>query len=163
MVKLDLEAGEVVLVLRIGFRNKGLFGDAPFPGALHDRGAVCIIRTEVDAAMAAQLLETDPDVGLDVLHQMADVNRSIGVGECRSDEYPSLAHAGSAVHRLGTKTRSGIVVLKQLGQEWVQIGHGSSSPDAGSYRDSEPKCNQNETRGHVKLPMKTRAVWKGRF
>ena len=36
--------------------------------------------------MATQFLEANPDVRLDVLHQVAQVNRAVGVGKGRSNE-----------------------------------------------------------------------------
>ncbi len=52
----------------------------------------------VDAPVSAQLLKADPDVGLDVLDQMAEVDRTVGVGQGRGDQDPSLSHNHSPVH-----------------------------------------------------------------
>ena len=69
---------------------------APFlPGADHDRRAVRVVGTHVDAAVAAQLLKAHPDIGLDVLDQMAEVDVPIGVGQGGGDE--DLAPAGRLV------------------------------------------------------------------
>jgi len=38
------------------------------------------------AGVAAHLLETDPDIGLDVLDQVAEVDAAVGVGQGGSDE-----------------------------------------------------------------------------
>jgi len=54
-------------------------------GANHDRRAVCIVGAEIQAYIAAQLLKTDPDVGLEIFHQMTDMDRAIGVRQCRSN------------------------------------------------------------------------------
>ncbi|ASV72940.1 hypothetical protein THTE_0338 [Thermogutta terrifontis] len=40
---------------------------------------MCVISADVNASMTAQLLKTHPDVRLDVLHQMADVDGPIRV------------------------------------------------------------------------------------
>ncbi len=45
-----------------------------------------IIRTEKPTIIPPQLLKTNPDISLDVLHQMAKVNMAIGVGEGGCDE-----------------------------------------------------------------------------
>jgi hypothetical protein len=59
-----------------------LFLAAAFlPGADHDRRAVRVVGADVDAAVPAQLLEPHPDVGLDVLDQVADVDVPVGVGQ----------------------------------------------------------------------------------
>ena len=49
--------------------------------------------------------------------------------------------------------RSGIVVLKQLTQEWVWSCHGLGGQETGAQRECEPKCNQNEVREHAWLPV----------
>jgi hypothetical protein len=43
--------------------------------------------------MAAHSLKTHPDIGLDVTHQMAEVNIAVGVGQGVGDE--NLARSGS--------------------------------------------------------------------
>ena len=57
-----------------------------WPGADHDRRAVGVVGADVDAAVPLQLLEADPDVGLQVLDQVADVDRAIGIGQGAGDE-----------------------------------------------------------------------------
>ena len=63
------------------------------PGADHDGGAVRVVGAQVDAAVAAQLLESHPDVGLDVLDQVPQVNVSVGVRQGGRDQnFPRLSH-----------------------------------------------------------------------
>ena len=62
------------------------------PGADHDRRAVRVVGTDVDAPVAAQLLEAHPDVGLDVLDQVAEMDRAVGVGQGCGDEDFALGH-----------------------------------------------------------------------
>ena len=57
------------------FGDERLFAHAGLPGANHDRRAVRVVGTDVDAAVADELLESHPDIGLDVLDQVADVDR----------------------------------------------------------------------------------------
>ena len=67
--------------------------DAFLLGAQHDRRAMRIVRTDVDGLVAAQLLETHPHVGLDVLEHMAKVDRTVGVGQGAGNEnFAGLAH-----------------------------------------------------------------------
>jgi hypothetical protein len=40
-----------------------------------------IIGADVDAAIAHHFLKPDPDVGLQIFHEMADMNRAICVGK----------------------------------------------------------------------------------
>jgi hypothetical protein len=42
--------------------------------------------------VALHALEAHPDIGLDVLHDVADVESPIGIGESRGDEQPTLRH-----------------------------------------------------------------------
>ena len=57
-----------------------------FAGVDHDGGAVGVVAADVDDVVAAEALEADPDVGLDVLDEVADVDGAVGVGECGGDE-----------------------------------------------------------------------------
>ena len=59
--------------------NEFFLAHAPFFGRNHDRRAMCIIGTHIYAAVAGELLKSDPNIGLDVLNQMADMNRPIGI------------------------------------------------------------------------------------
>ena len=81
VVELDLEVSEVPLVVRFDLRNLLLRGDAVFFRLEHDGGAMGIVGAHVDALLTAQFLETDPDIGLDVFQQVAQVNGAIGVGK----------------------------------------------------------------------------------
>ena len=57
----------------------------------HDGGAVNVVGTdEMDFAWFSFILlhslETDPDIGLNVFHDMSDMKRGIGVWQCSSDK-----------------------------------------------------------------------------
>ena len=54
---------------------------ARFLGLEHDRCAMGVIRADVVTFMAAHFLKAHPDVGLDVLHEVAQMNGAIGVGQ----------------------------------------------------------------------------------
>lgn len=45
-----------------------------------------IIGTDVPALMAAQFLEAHPNVGLDVLQHMTQMNRTVGIGQGAGNE-----------------------------------------------------------------------------
>ena len=60
--------------------------DAFLPGADHDGRAVGVVGADVDAPPPAEFLEPDPDVGLQVLDQVADVDMAVGVGQGAGDE-----------------------------------------------------------------------------
>ena len=73
VVEADREIGEVALVFLADAPNELFRLDAFGAGLEHDRRAVGVVRTDINTAVAAQLLETHPDVGLDVFHQMAEM------------------------------------------------------------------------------------------
>ena len=86
-----LEVAQVSL-LHVGDQR---FLAAPFlASADHDRGAVRVVGAEVEAAVAAQLLKAHPDVGLDVLHQMAQMDVTIGIGQGGGNENLACGHGG---------------------------------------------------------------------
>ena len=99
IVEFNMEPAEIPFVFGLNCGDKVAFGNTSLPSAFHDRCTVCVVGTEVDAAVSPQFLEPHPDICLDVFHEVADVNRPVRVGKCGSDENPSLAHAGSAGHR----------------------------------------------------------------
>ena len=86
VVELDVERGKITLMRLLHLGNKFLFAAAGLPGTDHHRRAVRVVGTHVNAAVAHQLLESHPDVSLDVLHQVANVDVPIGVRQGRGDE-----------------------------------------------------------------------------
>ena len=61
VVELDLERGEVGQVGLLHAGDQVLFANAFLAGADHDRLAVRVVGADIDAPLAAKLLETDPD------------------------------------------------------------------------------------------------------
>jgi hypothetical protein len=47
---------------------------------------VRVVRANIDAAMTAELLKSDPNVGLQVLYQMPDVDMAVGIGQSACDQ-----------------------------------------------------------------------------
>ncbi len=97
IVEVDLEIGEIPLVVRFHLGDLLFRGDAVFLGLEHDGGAVGIVSADIGALLATQFLEANPDVGLDVFQQMAQMNGAIGVGKGTGDQYL----AGSVTHGNG--------------------------------------------------------------
>ena len=80
MIEADAETGEVALVGLGHLGDDLLLGTALAAGADGDRGAVRVIGADVDAAgVAAHLLEAHPDIGLEVLDEVAEVHVPVGV------------------------------------------------------------------------------------
>ena len=67
--------------------NKRLGRNAFFLRLEHDRCAVGIVGADEIASVAAQPLESHPDIGLDIFEEMAKVNLPVGVGQgaCNQD------------------------------------------------------------------------------
>ena len=86
VVKLDVKAVKILLAAGSDFSNELLRGDALFLGSDHDRGAVRIVRADKVHRVAAHSLVTHPDVGLDVLHDVADVKGAVCIGQSGRDE-----------------------------------------------------------------------------
>ena len=95
IVEADVEAGEVAEVLAMHALDQLFRGDAFLLGAQHDRRAVRVVGADVPAFVAGHLLVADPDVGLDVLDQVAEVDRAVGVGQGGRDE--NLARHGQGL------------------------------------------------------------------
>ena len=86
VVEGHVEAGKVARVLAMDARDQRLGGDALLLRPQHDGRAVGVVGAHVPAFVAAHLLEAHPDVGLDILHQVAEVDGAIGVGQGAGDE-----------------------------------------------------------------------------
>ena len=92
VVKLDIEVSEVTLMRVVHLTDKLFFTAAQLAGTLHDGGAVRVVRTDIDAPLTSQFLETHPDICLDVFHEMSDVNGTVSVRQRRGDQDPALVH-----------------------------------------------------------------------
>ena len=93
VVELDVEAGEIG---DVGLPHPGdqfLLADALLPGADHDGRAVGVVGADIDAPPPAELLEADPDVRLQVLDQVSDMDVAVGVGQGAGDEEAFAGHA----------------------------------------------------------------------
>ena len=108
VVELDVETGEVadVSVTHVG-DQRGLAA-AFLSSTNHDRRAVRVVGTDEDALVAAQLLKADPNVGLDVLDQMADVDVSVRVRQRGGHQNSTWRHVVSA----GVPASARFVVLR---------------------------------------------------
>ena len=81
IVETNGEAGEVLGVFGPDLGNQFLRIDPFGAGAQHDRCAVRVVGADVIALVATHLLEAAPDVGLDVLDQVTEVDRAVGIGQ----------------------------------------------------------------------------------
>ena len=74
VVEFDVKVTEVGAVFAADAFDQFLGGDAILAGAQHDGGSMCVVGADIEAIMATQLLEAHPDIGLDVLHQVSDMD-----------------------------------------------------------------------------------------
>ena len=102
IVKLDIETSKVVLMRSVHASNELFFAATLLPSTLHDGSAVRVVRTDINAPLASQFLETDPDIGLDVLDKVSDVDRAIGVRQCGGNQDPAWVHFVFRPRRRGT-------------------------------------------------------------
>ncbi len=86
VVELNLEAAEVADMSFPHIGNHIFLRSTLCPRPDHDRCAMRIVRTHKQTSVTSQLLKTDPDVRLDVFHQMAKMNMAIGVRKCCCDK-----------------------------------------------------------------------------
>ena len=84
---------ELAKVRHVGFphiRNELYLAPTFLAGSDHDGGAVRVVSTEITAFMPPQLLESHPDIGLDVLHKVANMDVPIGIWEGGGNENSTL-------------------------------------------------------------------------
>ena len=101
MVEADVEAVEVACVRVAAIVvDELLRRHARLLGREHDRRAVRVVGADEMHLVALHALEAHPDVGLDVLHDVADVERAVRVRQRGGDE--ELAAAGDERRRSRT-------------------------------------------------------------
>ena len=81
-----MEAVQILFAAGGDLRHEFLRRDADFFGGDHDWCAVGVVSADEIDFMALHSLEPDPDVSLDVLHDVADMERCIGVRQGGSDK-----------------------------------------------------------------------------
>ena len=96
IIEANVETGKVGLVFLVHARDQLLRRDPVGLGPQHDRGAMCIVGTYIIGKVAAHTLEPDPDVGLDVFHQVPQVDRAVGIGQGagNQDFASGIGHVG---------------------------------------------------------------------
>ena len=86
VVEADVEAVEVLLAAGGNLCDEFLRRYASLLGGNHDRCAMRIVRANEVHLIALHALVADPDVSLDVLHDVADMECTIGVGKGGGDK-----------------------------------------------------------------------------
>src|SRR5579863_5599042 len=103
MIEADMKASQVLGPIGSDARNELLGGDTLGFGLEHDRRAVGVVRADEMHDISKHPLEAHPDVGLDVLHDVPDVERAVGVGQRGGDEeiagHPASLQRAAAFRR----------------------------------------------------------------
>ena len=97
VVKGDVEAVQVGLAPGGDVGHKLLGRDARLFGGNHDGRAVRIVGTHKMHLVPLHALKTHPSVGLDVFHDVANVEVAVGVGQGGGNEQAALAHGSGCV------------------------------------------------------------------
>ncbi len=80
VVKTDMKSVQVLGALVGVAFYQGLRRDLLGFRLEHDRRPVCVVGPDKMYRMATHSHGSDPDISLDVLHDVADVERTVGVG-----------------------------------------------------------------------------------
>lgn len=86
VIEVHQEVGKVGAVFSLDVGDQLFRGDAFFFRAQHDRRTVGVVGADINALVAAVLLEAHPHVGLDVFQHVAKMDRTIGIGQGAGDE-----------------------------------------------------------------------------
>ena len=92
VVKPDVEAIQVLLAAGGDVGHELLGRLARLLCGNHDRRPVRVVGADEMHLVSLHALEPHPDVGLDVLHDVANVEMAVGVGKGGGDEQAALAH-----------------------------------------------------------------------
>ena len=129
VVEADVIAVQIVRSLG-GDACHQFFGcDALGLGLQHDRCAVGIVGPHEQHVLAQHALEAHPDVSLDVLHDVADVERSVGVGQGGGDEQTLGMLAGGGRHGGGCRCGG-----------WLGLAHENAGEDGQDARMWRARC-----------------------
>jgi hypothetical protein len=55
-------------------------------------GSVCVVGTDVNTLVPSQFLKSHPDIGLDIFHQVPQMNRTVGIGQGGGNQNLTFAH-----------------------------------------------------------------------
>lgn len=92
MVEFDMEAIEVLFAARSDACYEFLRRDALFLGSDHHRGTMSVVRSDEVNGMTVHSLRPNPDVGLNIFHDVADMEMPIGIRQGGRYEYLTFLH-----------------------------------------------------------------------
>ena len=86
VIKLDQEARRVLLVLRLNRGDVLLWRAVRGFCREHDGCAMGVVRAHVAAVVAPGALETNPDIRLSLLEHVSQMQRCVGIRQCRGHQ-----------------------------------------------------------------------------
>ena len=81
VIKSHAKAGEIFLMILRNTLNQGFGRDAFLLSPQHNGSAVGVVGANVVALLSTTFLKTHPNVGLDVLKKMTQMNGAVGIRE----------------------------------------------------------------------------------
>ena len=81
-----MKAGEITQVFLVHPGDQRFGRNAFLFRAQHDRRPMGVVGTDIGRVVADEVLETHPDIRLDVFNQVTEVDGAIGIREGRGDE-----------------------------------------------------------------------------
>jgi hypothetical protein len=97
MIKTDPESREVPLVLMTHSINPLLLGDSLSLGADHDRCSMGIVSADEHTPVPSKPLKPSPNIRLDILDQMTQVDWPVGIGQSRCDQNLACCHVDESL------------------------------------------------------------------
>ena len=94
VVERDMEALQIGLPASCDLLDERFGRLAGFFRGQHDRRAVGVVGADEMHFVALHALEAHPDIGLDVLHDVADMERPVCIGQSGGDEELAGCHEG---------------------------------------------------------------------
>ena len=93
IVELYLKISKVLEMHRVATRDE-LFGRDPLlASANHDWSTMGVVGANVDAIIAAKLLKTNPEIGLDIFDEMTEMNVAVRIRQRAGyDNFPIFRH-----------------------------------------------------------------------
>ena len=101
----NLEISKILKMNTVHTRNK-LFGrNALLARTNHDGSAMRIVSTNIHTIIAAQLLEPDPKIGLQIFDQVPKMNIPVCIGERARNDNFSFAHLSGIISKMRRPVR----------------------------------------------------------
>ena len=97
----DHKIVKVAAMFCVYFLDKFFRRDSEFLGPKHGGCTMGVICADVDTFMTAHTLKANPDIRLDMLHQMSEVNRPVGIRKGTGDQNTTLFHESAIAAEFG--------------------------------------------------------------